>query len=177
MSMSKTAGATCCPVANEVPVMAVLMKPVAGYRHWPAGLTEPCSWYCQRETSGGCQHEPAEVLHGTGAGSATAAGVADRVMSWAGPAHAGAAATAEVTSTAPMSNPSARAPRILRPPQPASTSRAGAPTVAGSRGSRPTLNLSGSYDHRRNGTRSMQVAIRRPGPHHRRQLLADPHAH
>src|SRR5215475_13099646 len=124
MSMSKTAGATCCPVANEVPVMAVLMKPVAGYRHWPAGLTEPCSWYCQRETSGGRQHEPAEVLHGTGAGSAAAAGVADRVISWAGPAQAGAAATAKVTATVPTSNPSARAPRILKPPPPTPTSRA-----------------------------------------------------
>jgi len=30
MSMSKTNGATCRPVANDVPVMAVLMKPVAG---------------------------------------------------------------------------------------------------------------------------------------------------
>jgi hypothetical protein len=30
MSMSKTEGATCCPVANDVPVMPVLMNPVAG---------------------------------------------------------------------------------------------------------------------------------------------------
>src|SRR5262245_16065911 len=124
MSMSNTVGATRCPVANDVPVMAVLMNPVDGYRHWPAALTEPCSWYCQRETIGGCQHEPAKVSHGTGAGSAAAAGVADRVISWAGPAQAGAAATAEVTSTVPMSNPSARAPRILKPPLPTSTSRA-----------------------------------------------------
>lgn len=94
--------------------MAVLMNPVAGYRHWPAALTEPCSWYCQRETTGGCQHEPAEVLHGTGADKATAVGAAGRVISCMGPAQAGAAAMADVTSTVPISNPSARAPRTLR---------------------------------------------------------------
>src|SRR5215831_20942472 len=112
MSMSKTAGATCCPVANDMPVMAVLMKPVAGYRHWPAELTEPCSWYCQRETTGGCQHEPAEALHGTGAGRAAAAGAVGRVISFpAGPAQAGAA-IAKTASNAPASDPNARAPRI-----------------------------------------------------------------
>jgi hypothetical protein len=42
--------------------------------HWPDALTEPCSWYCQRETTGGCQHKPADVLHGTGAGRAAASG-------------------------------------------------------------------------------------------------------
>ena len=75
--------------------------------HWPAELTEPCSWYCQRETTGGCQHEPADVLHGTGAGRRAAAGAADPVMSCAGPAQAGAAAMAGMTSMVPISNPSA----------------------------------------------------------------------
>jgi hypothetical protein len=42
--------------------------------HCPDALTEPCSWYCQRETTGGCQHKPADVLHGTGAGRAAASG-------------------------------------------------------------------------------------------------------
>src|SRR6266480_6016427 len=112
MSMSKTEGATCCPVANDAPVMAVLMNPVEGYRHWPAELTEPCSWYCQRETTGGCQHEPAEVLHGTGAGRAAAAGAADRVMNCVDPAQAGAAAMATVITTAPASDPITRALRM-----------------------------------------------------------------
>src|SRR5437868_14095217 len=104
MSMSKTEGATCCPVANDAPVMAVLMNPVAGSMHWPAELTEPCSWYCQRETTGGCQQEPADVLHGTGAGRAAAACAPGRGMSCvAGPAHAGAAATADVISIVPAS--------------------------------------------------------------------------
>jgi hypothetical protein len=30
MSMSNTVGATCFPVANDVPVIAVLMNPVLG---------------------------------------------------------------------------------------------------------------------------------------------------
>src|SRR5215831_8196814 len=81
--------------------------------HWPAGLTEPCSLYCQRETTGGRQQEPADALHGTGAGRAAAAVVADRVMSCAGAAQAGAAAMADVVRIVPASSTSARAPRIL----------------------------------------------------------------
>src|SRR5215469_8090151 len=46
--------------------------------HWPEELTEPCSWYCQVATSGGCQQEPTEVLHGTGAGRAAAVAEAVR---------------------------------------------------------------------------------------------------
>src|SRR5215472_4926075 len=81
--------------------------------HWPAELTEPCSWYCQRETTGGCQQEPADVLHGTGAGRAATVGAAAGDISWrAGAAQAGAAATADRTITAPASEPNARAPRI-----------------------------------------------------------------
>src|SRR5215469_6157128 len=78
--------------------------------HWPAEFTEPCSWYCQRETTGGCQHEPAAVLHGDGAGKAAAA---VRTPGFgAVPARAGAATKAETTSTAPASEPKTRAPRI-----------------------------------------------------------------
>jgi hypothetical protein len=80
--------------------------------HWPTALTEPCSWYCQREATGGRQHEPAEVLHDTGAGRAAAAGAADRAMNCVDPAQAGAAAKANVMTTAPASDPSARAPRM-----------------------------------------------------------------
>src|SRR5262249_55610612 len=81
--------------------------------HWPAELTEPCSWYCHRETTGGCQQEPADVLHGTGAGRTAAVAAAARGMSTVtGAAQAGAAATADRTSTAPATEPSARAPRI-----------------------------------------------------------------
>src|SRR5215469_812770 len=81
--------------------------------HWPAELTEPRSWYCQRETTGGCQQEPADVLHGTGAGRAATVGAAAGDISWrAGAAQAGAAATADRTITAPASEPNARAPRI-----------------------------------------------------------------
>src|SRR5215813_1223843 len=79
--------------------------------HWPAELTEPCSWYCHRETTGGCQHEPADVLHGTGAGSAAAAIVADRIEGRADPAHAGAATTADTTSMIPVTDPRVRACR------------------------------------------------------------------
>src|SRR5262245_26671192 len=80
--------------------------------HWPAELTEPCSWYCQRETTGGCQQGPADVLHGAGAGRAAAAGAALGMNSRAGPAQADSAATADNTSTAPASEPNARTPRI-----------------------------------------------------------------
>src|SRR5215469_1005553 len=81
--------------------------------HWPAELTEPCSWYCQRETTGGCQQEPADVLQATGAGRVAAAGAAARGMSCGpGQAQAGVAATADRTSTAPASEPNARAPCI-----------------------------------------------------------------
>jgi hypothetical protein len=80
--------------------------------HWPAELTEPCSWYCQRETTGGRQHEPADVLHGAGAGRAAAVATAGRIMSCVDPAQAGAAAMADMMSVVPVSNPSARAPRM-----------------------------------------------------------------
>ena len=74
--------------------------------HLPAELTEPCSWYCQRDTTGGRQHEPADVLHCTGAGRAAAA-ASDRGMSCADPAQAGATAAAEMTSMVPAVNASA----------------------------------------------------------------------
>src|SRR5215472_12521261 len=80
--------------------------------HWPAALTEPCSWYCHRETTGACQQGPADVLHGTGAGRTAAAGAAPGMGSRADPAQAGSAATANKTSTAPASEPNTRAPRI-----------------------------------------------------------------
>src|SRR6266436_102330 len=81
--------------------------------HWPDELTEPCSWYCQRERTGGCQQEPPDALHGTGAGRAATAAAAARGMSCgAGPAQTGAAATVDRTSTAPASEPNTRAPRI-----------------------------------------------------------------
>src|SRR5262252_4674800 len=82
--------------------------------HWPEELTEPCSWYCQVATSGGCQHDPAEVLHGTGAGSATAAA---GTRAWpaldaaAGPAEAVPAINSAAPSV-PMTHPVARPPCI-----------------------------------------------------------------
>src|SRR5215813_11704353 len=79
--------------------------------HWPAELTEPCSWYCHRETTGGCQHEPADVLHGTGVGKAAAAAAADRIDDCADTAPAGAAATADTTSMIPATDPRVRACR------------------------------------------------------------------
>src|SRR5215472_12561998 len=78
--------------------------------HCPAALSEPCSWYCQVATSGGCQHEPAVVLQGTGAGSAAAAGLAWRVAGV--PAQPGAAGKSARMIMAPASDPSVRAPRI-----------------------------------------------------------------
>src|SRR5215469_7229293 len=85
--------------------------------HWPAELIEPCSWYCHRDTTGGVQHEPADVLHATGAGSAAEAGAAASGLTCkAGPAQAGAA-TAERRTTAPASEPNARAPRICDLPR------------------------------------------------------------
>src|SRR6516165_3668956 len=78
--------------------------------HWPEELTDPCSWYCQVATSGGCQHEPAAVLHGTGAGRAAAAAGA---LAWAsldaaaGPAEAGPAASSTAASV-PVTHPVAR---------------------------------------------------------------------
>src|SRR5215475_3983842 len=80
--------------------------------HWPAELTEPCSWYCHRETTGACQQGPADVLHGTGAGRTAAAGAAPCMGPRADPAQAGPAATADRTSAAPASEPNTRAPRI-----------------------------------------------------------------
>src|SRR5215470_163823 len=79
--------------------------------HWPAELREPWSWYCHRETSAGCQHEPAAVLHGTGAGSAAVATAGAWLAAWrtgAGRAHAGAAAKAPATSAAMTNDPSMR---------------------------------------------------------------------
>src|SRR5262252_986768 len=114
MSMSNTVGATCRPVANDVPVIAVLMNPVPGEMHWPEELTEPCNWYCQVATSGGRQHEFAEVLHGTGPGRAAAAA---RACAWAwpdaaaGPAQAGPAVNSTAASV-PMTHSVARPPRI-----------------------------------------------------------------
>src|SRR5436305_2026927 len=67
-SMSNTTGATVRPVATDVPVRRVLMKPVLAYRHPPAGLGEPRSWYCHLLLRGKTRHEPTRVLQGTGAG-------------------------------------------------------------------------------------------------------------
>src|SRR6516225_6215783 len=85
MSMSNTVGATCCPVANDVPVTVALMNPV-----------------------------PGEVLHGTGPGRAAAAARA-RAWAWpdavAGPAQAGPAVNS-IAASVPMIHPVARPPRI-----------------------------------------------------------------
>src|SRR6516164_6543998 len=82
--------------------------------HWPEELTEPCNWYCQVATNGGCQHEPAAVLHGTGPGRAAAAAQA-RGWAWpdavAGPAQAGPAVSS-TTASVPMTHPVARPPCI-----------------------------------------------------------------
>src|SRR5215472_4232921 len=78
--------------------------------HCPAAFSEPCSWYCHVATTGGCQHEPAVVLQGTGAGRAAAAGLGWRVA--ADPAHPGTAGKSTRMITAPASDPSVRAPRI-----------------------------------------------------------------
>ncbi len=80
--------------------------------HWPDELIEPCSWYCQRETTGGSQQEPADVLHGTGAGRAAAANPADGVTGRVEVAQAGAAAAADRISMAPASVPIVRLPRM-----------------------------------------------------------------
>src|SRR5262249_30840033 len=54
------------PVANEVPVMPVLMPPVGVYRQAvPLAFRAACSWYCQR-APGGNLNAPAGS--GTGAG-------------------------------------------------------------------------------------------------------------
>ncbi len=72
--------------------------------HWPDELTDPCSWYCQRALTGGCQHEPADELHGTGAGRAAVTADADRVADVAvaalaaDPENAGATAITDRTS-------------------------------------------------------------------------------
>src|SRR3954466_11636664 len=73
MSMSKTVGATVRPVANDVPVTPMLMKPVLRCRQPPFGFGEPCSWYCQRALTAGFQQFPTELLHGIGVGRVTAA--------------------------------------------------------------------------------------------------------
>src|SRR5215472_3567488 len=64
--MSKTVGATMAPVANDVPVMPVLMPPVDGYRHAvPPAFRAACNWYCQRAP---CGNLNAPAGSGTGAG-------------------------------------------------------------------------------------------------------------
>src|SRR5207247_8517211 len=68
MSMSKTVGATVLPVANDVPVTPMLMKPVLLWRQPPLGLGDPWSWYCHRALTLGRQQLPTELLQGTGAG-------------------------------------------------------------------------------------------------------------
>src|SRR5262249_5046689 len=87
--------------------MAVLMNPVFASMHWPELFTEPCSWYCQRAATGGCQHDPAEVLHGTGAGNAAAACTDGRDPAGAAQAAAGSASTAGIIMR-PMVTPSVR---------------------------------------------------------------------
>src|SRR5262245_13334690 len=68
MSISKTVGATVMPVAKDVPVTPMLMKPVLLWRHPPFGLGDPWSWYCQRALTDGRQQVPTELSQGIGAG-------------------------------------------------------------------------------------------------------------
>src|SRR5436190_23518809 len=73
MSMSKTVGATIVPVAKDVPVTPMLMKPVLLWRQPPLGLGDPWSWYCHRALTLGRQQLPTELLQGTGAGKVVVA--------------------------------------------------------------------------------------------------------
>src|SRR5438552_12910520 len=85
--MSNTTGATPVAPVNAVPVIFTLMPP--GFwlvSHVPEEVRVPCSWYCQRLFSPGCQHGPAPVLQATGAAHwvvphATVAAVADGTAS------------------------------------------------------------------------------------------------
>src|SRR5580693_3959212 len=91
--------------------------------HWPDELTEPCNWYCQVATSGGCQQEPATVLHGTGAGRTAGAAARNPAETWpdgaADRAQAGPPGNSTATSVA-ITHPHTRALRIghLRFPRP-----------------------------------------------------------
>src|SRR5262245_359355 len=76
--------------------------------HRPAESTEPCNWYCHRVTTGGRQHEPAEVLHGTDAGSAAATSAADPFAGMADTAPAGVTAMVTVKSIPEASDPKMR---------------------------------------------------------------------
>src|SRR5436190_21442425 len=73
MSMSKTVGATIVPVAKDVPVTPMLMKPVLLWRQPPLGLGDPWSWYCHRALTLGRQQLPTELLQGSGAGTVVVA--------------------------------------------------------------------------------------------------------
>src|SRR5215475_2720156 len=84
--------------------------------HRPAESTEPCNWYCHRDATGGRQHEPAEVLHGTDAGSAAATGAADPFAGMADTAPAGVTAMVTVKSIPPASDPKMRMRPMPWPP-------------------------------------------------------------
>src|SRR5438105_10387899 len=67
-SMSNACGLTAEPPLLGTAEMSTLIPPVPGYKHpVPLEFRAACSWYCQRVATGGCQHAPTEVLHGTGA--------------------------------------------------------------------------------------------------------------
>src|ERR1700759_4968331 len=65
-SISHTDGLTAAPPPWGGAEIVVLMPPVDAY------AATPCSWYCHRLCSAGCQH----VLQATGVGSAAPAGAA-----------------------------------------------------------------------------------------------------
>src|SRR5262245_12767145 len=102
--MSNTVGATVRPLSNDVPVTPMLMKPCFLCRHppWPSG--DPCSWYCHRAWTSGCQHGPAEALHGTGAGSP---------FGWAARPDAPAVPTVRTNATATAASSGASARRNI----------------------------------------------------------------
>src|SRR5581483_12372110 len=75
-SMSKAPGWTVPPPVNGDAAIPTSMPPVAANRQSPEGVCAACSWYCQRVATDGCQHAPADVSHGTGAGQPAVAQVA-----------------------------------------------------------------------------------------------------
>src|SRR5690242_20644045 len=63
-SKSNTAGCTQAPPVEGTAQMSAFRPPVEAY------CAIGWSWYCHLASSGGFQHAPAEVAHGTGAGGA-----------------------------------------------------------------------------------------------------------
>src|SRR5438034_11677436 len=119
MSMSKTVGATILPVAKDVPVTPMLMKPVLLWRQPPLGLGDPWGWYCHRALTLGRQQLPTELLQGTGAGK-------DVVARAMGALAAVAASAGSCTRTRPSTNGAIRRADLVRRVTSSNRSRGGA---------------------------------------------------